>query len=51
MICSVTPSVLSHAIVYNERPAGTPSPDPLRLMKAPSRATLSPKGERGIVKA
>ena len=32
-------------------PAGTPSPVPLRLMKAPSRATLSPKGERGIVKA
>ena len=32
-------------------PAGTPSPGPLRLMKAPSRATLSPKGERGIVKA
>jgi hypothetical protein len=29
---------------YDGRPAGTPSPDPLRLMKAPSRATLSPKG-------
>jgi hypothetical protein len=40
-------SVLSHPIVYNERPAGPPSPDPRRLMKAPSRATLSPKGERG----
>ena len=43
-------SVLSHPIVYNERPAGTPSPGQRRLMKAPSRAALSPKGERGIVK-
>jgi len=25
---------------------GTPSPVPRRLMKTPSRATLSPKGER-----
>jgi hypothetical protein len=24
----------------------TPSPDPRQLMKAPARATLSPKGER-----
>jgi hypothetical protein len=39
-------SVLFHPIFYNGRPAGTPSPVPLRLMKAPSRATLSPKGER-----
>ena len=35
-------SVLSHPTFCDERPAGTPSPDPLRLMKAPSRATLSP---------
>ena len=40
-------SVLSHPISYDGRPAGTPSPDPLRLMKAPARATLSPKGDRG----
>jgi hypothetical protein len=33
----------------NGSPAGTPSPDPRRLVKAPSRAPLSPKGERGIV--
>ena len=25
---------------------GTPSPDPRQLMKAPARATLSPKGKR-----
>ena len=41
-------SVLFHPISYDGRAAGTPSPDPLRLMKAPTRATLSPKGERGI---
>ena len=35
-----------HSTFCNERPPGTPSPDPLRLMKTPSRATLSPKGER-----
>ena len=37
---------LAHPIVHNERPVGTPSPGPRRLMKAPFRATLSPKGER-----
>jgi hypothetical protein len=29
----------------------TPSPDPRRLMKAPPRATLSPKGERARFQA
>ena len=43
-------SVLSDSTFCNERPARIPSPDPLRLMKAPSRATLSPKGERGIAR-
>jgi hypothetical protein len=28
----------------------TPSPDPRRLMKAPARTTLSPKGERSCEK-
>ena len=31
---------------HENRGPGTPSPDPCRLMKAPSRAILSPKGER-----
>jgi hypothetical protein len=29
--------------------AETPSPDPRRLMKTPSRATLSPKGARALL--
>ena len=29
----------------------TPSPDPRRLMKAPARATLSPKGARAGLQA
>jgi hypothetical protein len=42
-------SILAHLIVYTERPAETSSPGPRRLMKAPSRSTLSRKGERVIV--
>ena len=43
-------SVLFDSTFCDERPARTPSPDPLRLMKAPARATLSPKGERGVAR-
>ena len=45
-------SVLSHAIVYNERPGRNPHlPYPCASRKRRLRATLFAKGERGIVKA
>ena len=40
-----TPGVGAHGSSKSRR-RPTPSPGPRRLAKAPSRATLSPKGER-----